>query len=395
MDIQGGRVLVVDDNEMNRDMLARRLAKRGFDVEVAENGVLALEAIEEHDFDLVLLDINMPDMDGFEVLERVREGHSAASLPVLMATARDDSEDIVRALQMGANDYVTKPLDFPVVLARVGAHLSLKKSKDALVAAHGRMKKDLDAAARFQQSLLPRSFPTTEAVRCAWRYRPCTELAGDALNVFPIDDTRIGLYLLDVSGHGVSASLLSVTVTHSLTPGPDVASVVNRPVPDATGNAIARPAEVATRLNELYPMASNGGHYFTLAYAVLDTDERLLRIVTAGQPEPLHLRRGEATRSIQPRNLPIGLFPSVAYEDVLVEVSPGDRIYLFSDGLMEAANGDGEEFGRSRLVDAARSALDVSLEQSLDAIIEAATHWQGREDFDDDLSIVAIEMQKS
>src|SRR3989442_15886982 len=117
-----GRLLIVDDNEANRDMLSRRLARRGHAVTVAENGAAALTRVGTEEFDLVLLDVMMPDMDGFEVLERLRRTRSAAELPVIMATARDRSEDIGRALELGANDYVSKPLDFPVVLARVHTH---------------------------------------------------------------------------------------------------------------------------------------------------------------------------------------------------------------------------------------------------------------------------------
>jgi CheY-like chemotaxis protein len=128
-------LLVVDDNAENREMLSRRLLKKGFQVLVAEGGREALSAIESQPVDLVLLDIMMPGMSGVEVLEELRKTRSAADLPVIMATAKTDSEDVVQALELGANDYVTKPIDFPVVLARVQSQLRLKKSKRAQQAA--------------------------------------------------------------------------------------------------------------------------------------------------------------------------------------------------------------------------------------------------------------------
>jgi len=145
MDPEHGTLLVVDDNEMNRDMLSRRLARRGHSVLVAEDGYRALELIDSEEIDVVLLDIMMPGIDGYEVLERIREEHTAGDLPVIMATAKDETRDIVKALKLGANDYVTKPFDFPVVVARVHSQLSLKRSRDALAAAHERMKLDLEA----------------------------------------------------------------------------------------------------------------------------------------------------------------------------------------------------------------------------------------------------------
>ncbi len=128
MDTAQGSLLVVDDNPMNRDMLARRLARRGYTVAVAADGQEALTMIEAQQFDLVLLDIMMPGISGLDVLKSLRQRYSVTDLPVIMATAKDQSEDIVAALQLGANDYVTKPLDFPVVLARTQTQLSLKRA---------------------------------------------------------------------------------------------------------------------------------------------------------------------------------------------------------------------------------------------------------------------------
>src|SRR5438445_9848007 len=113
------RLLVVDDDENNRDMLSRRLERRGLTVEVAVDGPAALAAIERGRFDLILLDIEMPGLNGFDVLRHVRQTHSPVQLPVIIATARGDREDVVEALNLGANDYGTKPLDFTVVCARV------------------------------------------------------------------------------------------------------------------------------------------------------------------------------------------------------------------------------------------------------------------------------------
>jgi serine/threonine protein kinase/ActR/RegA family two-component response regulator len=119
-------VLVVDDNEMNRDMLGRRLEKKGYRVRTAEDGVSALALLAAEPIDLVMLDIEMPGMSGLDVLREVRKTRTSAQLPILMATARSDSQDVVQALEAGANDYVIKPLDFPVVLARVEAQLRLR-----------------------------------------------------------------------------------------------------------------------------------------------------------------------------------------------------------------------------------------------------------------------------
>jgi class 3 adenylate cyclase len=146
------RILVVDDNEMNRDMLSRRLDTRGFKVEIAEDGTLALDRLEDERFDIVLLDVMMPGLSGVDVLRKVRERWSESDLPVIMVTARDATEDVVEALRAGANDYVTKPLDFPVVLARIETQLTLKQQKGEI----RRLAEDLELRNRFIRGLFGR-----------------------------------------------------------------------------------------------------------------------------------------------------------------------------------------------------------------------------------------------
>ncbi len=139
MDKFDGSLLVVDDSEMNRDMLARRLVRRGYTVAAAENGRQALGMIADQPYDLIILDIMMPGLSGLEVLEELRRRYAPSELPVIMATAKDQSEDIVQALRLGANDYVTKPLDFPVVLARVQTQLSLVRAMQEIQTLAGKL----------------------------------------------------------------------------------------------------------------------------------------------------------------------------------------------------------------------------------------------------------------
>ncbi len=390
-DTDAGRLLVVDDNEMNRDMLSRRLSRRGHDVVTAEDGHVALELIGKENFDVILLDIMMPGIDGIEVLKRLRETHDPADLPVIMATAKDASEDIVAALKLGANDYVTKPLDFQVVLARVHTQLALKRSRDALAAAHARMKHDLEAAARVQQALLPTEPPTTSGYRFAWQYRPCDELAGDSLNVFKIDDRHIGLYVLDVSGHGVPAALVSVTANHRLHQRGVGASMITDPSPDPPGHVIVSPAEVAGRLNGLYQMAANSNRYFTMVYGVLDTQEHCLRFTCAGHPGPILIRPGAEPRVLDDSSFPIGIVKESEYQERTIDLQPGDRVYLYSDGVNEEMNADREEFGRERM-GAALSERSLSLNESLDALVNKVIAWRGDDRFADDISIMGVEL---
>ena len=226
------RILVVDDNEMNRDMLSRRLQRKGYHVDTAIGGREALEALAAESYDLVLLDIMMPDVDGFQVLESARRQYDATELPIIMATAKTESDDIVKALEMGASDYVTKPIDFQVTLARVNTQMHLKASIDRvrllekslaernaeLESANKYMTQSLESAAKFQLSLLQETAPKIDGLNIDWIYCPCDQLAGDSYGVYELPDGQLLIYQLDVTGHGVKAALLAVTLLHLLNP---------------------------------------------------------------------------------------------------------------------------------------------------------------------------------
>ena len=396
MDSGPGHLLVVDDNEMNRDLLSRRLSKKGYRVQVAEGGARALEMIGDEAFDLVLLDIMMPGMDGMEVLERVRSDHGPDKLPVIMATAKMESEDIVAALKLGANDYVTKPFDFPVVLARVQTQLAVKKGRDALAKAHRRMKKDLEAAARIQQTLLPAQNVDIPGVHCAWRYVPCDELAGDTLNVIPLGDGITGLYVLDVSGHGVPSSLLSVILSRLMSGAPDSSSVLRTRRDGSSETNIATPAEVAQELSRHFPYNKETFQYFTMVYAILDMDLRLFTYVSAGHPPVVHLRRDSDPTLHHSTGSPIALVPAELapseYEESVVTLEPGDRLYLLSDGIPEAHQPDGEEFGEERISSTLQGCFDMDLDASVTRLLDDVWDWMGGTGPDDDVSVLAIEI---
>jgi sigma-B regulation protein RsbU (phosphoserine phosphatase) len=386
-----GYLLVVDDNEMNRDLLSRRLRKKGHRVDTADGGAAALEMIAAEQYDLVLLDIMMPGIDGMEVLDRIRGERGPSELPVIMATAKTESEDIVAALKRGANDYVTKPFDFPVVLARVETQLAVKKGRDALARAHLRMKNDLEAAARIQQTLLPKDDVEIPGATCAWRYVPCDELAGDTLNVIPLGHRKTGLYVLDVRGHGVPSSLLSVTLSRTLAGTGDPSSILRN------GNdSVVAPAEVARELARRFPYDNETLQYFTIVYAVLDRERSQFTYVSAGHPPVVHLRRGADPVLHSSTGPPIALVPAELapseYEESTIPLEPGDRLYLVSDGIPEAHVPGGEEYGDERVAETLERCLDRDLDTSIDHLLEDVWSWTGGAGPNDDVTILAVEI---
>ncbi len=386
-----GHLLVVDDNEMNRDMLSRRLARKGFDVTVAEDGAEALQAITECDFDLVLLDIMMPGMDGLQVLESLRRDRTPLDLPVIMATAKVTSDDVVHALKLGANDYVTKPLDFPVVLARVNTQLALRQATRQLEAAHARMKNDLQAAARIQQSLLPSGTPDTAQAAFAWKYLPCDELAGDFLNFFKLDERHVAVFVVDVCGHGVAASLLAVTIGHMLTLHVGSSLLVVQGQDGASH--IVPPLEVARELNRRLPMEEQDGLWFTMVYGVLDLETLEFRHVRAGHPEVVHLPRSGAPQLLPCKGMAIGCVEEIVLEEHVIQLSRGDRLFLYSDGVPEAMDPEGKLFGSEQMLEVLERAKQESIESSVELLMNVVDRWGAGRSLDDDLSIVGLEIE--
>jgi len=384
---EAGAILVVDDVPDNRDALARRLRRRGYTVTEAAGGREALDRVAGGDFDLVLLDVMMPDVNGLDVLRDVRRTRSPVDLPVIMATARAAGEDVVRALELGANDYVTKPLDFPVVFARVRTQLALRRAVRRALDLEGRLRRDLAAAARVQASLLPRGPVTAPGFTFAWAFRPCDELAGDALNVSPLDDHRTAVYVLDVSGHGVASALLAVTVARVLSPAAGQDSLLLQPGDDP--DRVVPPAAVADRLAAQFPFDPATEQFFTLVYGVLDARTREFRYVSAGHPPVIHVPRAGQPAPLPAAGLPVGL--GGGYEEHAVRLSPGDRLYLYSDGIPEAMTPGGEPFGTARLVAALARGRGEPLAGSVAGLEADVRGWCGAAAPRDDMSVLAVE----
>lgn len=278
------------------------------------------------------------------------------------------------------------------VSERRRAEDELRRAKGELEVALTEVQKDLDLAARVQQSFLPKKAPELAGLQVAWEYRPCAHLAGDFLNVFALDATRVALYVLDVSGHGASAALLSVTLSRWLSATPSESCLFRRNEDDSGGYRIVGPSEVGAFLNERFQHDARLAQYFTLIYGVLDVSARRFDYVAAGHPGPLHVPVNGAARVYSSTATPIGLFPNVEFQEASLALGPGDRFYLYTDGVTEAVNLRDEELGQDGVCDILEQSRDATLEQSLDRVIRLMTEWQGSEASADDVSLLAAQI---
>ena len=265
------------------------------------------------------------------------------------------------------------------VTARRLAEERLRQAKEGL-------ERSLKLAAQVQQALLPPPEVSVGEIRCAHLFHPCDDLAGDGVGVVHLPDGRIGLFVLDVSGHGVGSALLSFTLNHLLAPTADGILVGTGSGAEA---AIVPPARVAERLNRQFPMERTR-QYFTIVYGVIHPGSGRLEYTVGGHPAPLLLPTAGPPVPLRGADLPIGMLERASYTQQSVTLAPGERLYLYTDGAVEASNGAGDEFGQERLRAAVERWRDRPLRDSLDRIAAEVQAWCGGR-LIDDLTLLALE----
>jgi PAS domain S-box-containing protein len=277
------------------------------------------------------------------------------------------------------------------ITARRNAEEALRQAKNELEATNRRMKMELEMAARIQQSLLPPEEQHFAGVYFSWMFRPCVELAGDALNVMPLDDYRIAFYIIDVSGHGVGSALLSVTLNRWLSPLSEAFRSASIKIQDPRSLDITSPAAVARQLNRLFPMMSEIPQYFTMIYGILDQRNGELRFVSAGHPAPIIIPRNGDPFLLPNQGFPIGLLPYADYHDECFRLQPGDRLYFYSDGIPETMNDAEEEFGIERCKSSLLNDRGLSLEESMKLLISSLDQWRKGDSPQDDITLLGME----
>jgi sigma-B regulation protein RsbU (phosphoserine phosphatase) len=317
---QTGRILVVDDDPSNREMLSRRLERLGHAVAVAENGRRAMEMLRGGLFDLMLLDVQMPEMNGFEVLAATQADNTLRDLPTIMLSASDEVSRVAQCIEMGAADYLAKPFEPVLLRARIDACLEKKRLLDRERAIQQRLAAELAKAASYVTSLLPA--PLTGRIESEWCFHPSEQLGGDAFGHHWLDEDHLAIYLLDVCGHGVGAALLSVSVLNTLRA---------RTLP---GTNFHEPAAVLSGLNKAFPVEAQNFFYFTMWYGVFRLSTRELSYASGGHPAAILLDRGSVI-PLATEGAPIGCFDTAQFVSAKQSVEPGARLLVFSDGVFE------------------------------------------------------------
>jgi phosphoserine phosphatase RsbU/P len=391
------KALVVDDAPDIRIFVRTLLEKWGYETDVASEGLEGFAKLKDSDIPLLVCDWMMPGMSGPELCRAVREAELGRYVYVILLTGRSEKADLVEGLNAGADDFLSKPIDAPVLKARLRVaerilsleqrlseqNRQLRDSRNRLEQAYDQIQTDLKAAARVQRQMLPTSDRPVLPLHAEWMFLPAAQVSGDNFNFFELTANLIGFYHLDVSGHGIPAALLSASLSRSLVPGGGPGVAVKADFLD--------PARFLADLNR--QLGSPDGEvekYATIAYGTIDKRSGEVEIALAGHPHPIVLRHCGKIEYLTAGGLPVGMFPEVTYEPQRLRLDPGDRLILYSDGVTECENVGGDAFGEAQLEAIAISSTCASAPQLTEAIGASLREWRGPGDFEDDISVLVL-----
>jgi phosphoserine phosphatase RsbU/P len=383
-------LLVVDDNDDNRYTLTRRLAREGYrNLTTATNGREALDLLQARPFDLVLLDIMMPDMNGYEVLEHMKAGDELRNIPVIMISALSEIDSVIRCIELGAEDYLPKPFNPTLLRARVGASVEKKLLRDAIRASLARLEQEMDAARKLQLGMLPLIFPACtpeQPVEIHALMEPAREVGGDLYDFFYAAEHLFCFLVGDVSGKGAAAAMFMAR-TRSLV---RMAIQLWR---KTSGDQIS-PVRIIEAVNHELCQNNRDRMFVTLFLGVLDTKTGLLTYVNAGHLAPcvLHFSGGIKSVSDKPA-MPLAVRASAAYQERTATLLPDDTLFVFSDGVTEAMNAADELYGNERLQADLCAASTLTPEEVVRAVKVKIDAFTGEAPQSDDVTMLALRWQ--
>lgn len=348
-------IMVVDESRVQRRILSSQLARAGYSVIEAGSAEEALDLFPGSNPDMVISDWVMAGMSGLEFCGRVRGMKRANYTYFILLTSKSDATEIAKGLDGGADDFLTKPVSGEEMRARIAAGQRILRmereltEKNRLLSStltelqrlYATIERDLEEARLLQQGLMRERFRSFGSVDVSLMFAPSGHVGGDIVGFFPIGDRRVGVYGLDVSGHGITSALLAANLVGFLTGDTPEVNIALERLPDGSMTAIA-PDRLAANLNRILLEELVTDSYCTLAFADIDLRTGEVHLVQAGHPYPMVLRRDGTTEVLGAGGAPIGLFADATYETITCQLGAGDRLLLMSDGVTEACDALGQ-----------------------------------------------------
>jgi phosphoserine phosphatase RsbU/P len=372
-------ILIVDDTPINIGVISGAL-KDSFKTKVATNGEKALAIASGEDKpDLILLDVMMPVMDGYEVCRRLKANPETRNIPVIFLTGQTGTEDETKGFEVGAVDYIHKPFSEAVVKARVRTHLMLRAAHEQIAKQLLAINIELEMARQIQLSILPRSTPRIAGLKIVASYIPMTSVAGDFYDFIIVDEKHVGILVADVSGHGLPSALIASMLQVALT---------------AQAAHASDPARVLSGLNRAL-CGKFEQNFVTAAYVFVDMEKNVMTYAGAGHPPLLFRSKSSGKVSeVLENGLFLGQFPEATYASLTLPVEVGDRSVLYTDGIPETKNPSEVEFGTARFMRFMENNPGLPVDKFADGLLDELSSWsqqprgQGQQD---DITILTID----
>jgi phosphoserine phosphatase RsbU/P len=369
-------ILVVDDSPVNLQVLVRTLHGTGHRILAARDGRTALDIARRARPDLVLLDVMMPEMDGFDVCRALKGDAETQEIVVIFLSALGDVADKVAGLQLGAVDYVTKPIQPDEVLARVANHLSHQHLERELRASRDRLDRELESAARMQRLILPPTLPQDAGVEFAASYHTSRHAGGDYYDVITLGPGRYGLMVADVSGHGAPAAIVMAMIRAAL-----------HSHPETHGD----PSAVLQMLNAHFEYLWDSAMFATAIYATVDAARREMNWACAGHPPPLLVRAGAPVASLPVDAVPpLLLMPIGTIPCAETSFDPGDRVLFYTDGITERLDTQEQMYELDRLVALLGRNAGIPAAALVDRVVSDVDAFADGHEPEDDQTLVAV-----
>jgi sigma-B regulation protein RsbU (phosphoserine phosphatase) len=374
-------VLVVDDAPANLQIV-NSILKDDYKIRVATSGAKALVLVKVKPLpDLILLDVMMPEMDGYEVCGILKATPEARDIPVIFLTGKTDVDDETKGFEVGAVDYIHKPFLAAVVKARVHTHVLLREAREQLAQQLVSINNELEMARQIQLSILPRGTPKIKGLQIAARYIPMGSVAGDFYDFIVVDEQHVGILIADVSGHGLPAALIASMLQVSLA---------------AQFAHASEPAQVLAGLN-LALCGKFARHFVTAAYLFVDMEKKSMSYAGAGHPPLLLWQRSTRSASeVYENGLLLGQFPEATYQVIQVPVELGDRAVLYTDGIIEATNLSEEMYGEDRFKQFLEINSSLGADEFSEALLDELLVWSGQlkgQGQKDDITLLTVDFK--
>ncbi len=396
MEIESSRkLLIVDDDPAVLEMVTAMLRFWGYEALGCPSAVNALAECRKGGICLVVSDIRMPDISGTELLDMIHE--LDPDIPVILMTAYAELETAIDAVRKGAFDFIIKPFkpDFLQHAVEKGVRfrhlIEMEKNYTLMMEEKIRESEvNLRAAAVIQQSLLPVAAPHGTSFNFAWQFQPCEQVGGDLFNLFWLDEHRLGVYVLDVGGHGVPAAMVATSVAQTL----DHCRgwFQKRTSGASTLHEHFTPADVLAKLNRKYPV-ERFGKLLTICYLILDMESGKIRYSNAALPLPFIIRASGRIESLSEGGIIIGADEGAVYEESTIHLESGDRLFIYTDGIIEYCDKKGEAYGEERLVRELKRSSGETLQTACARAITDLLEFGDEQLPEDDITLLGIEFR--